>query len=191
MVLFIYFSGQESDFGIGKIKKSITIYCVEHFFLLYKWGWNSKNRVSTLYITTKKIYYRLVIFNKTPLVLSSFAIAYIFSVQAVLAGDATSEGEFVPSLLVLSKILKLLTAHVSGKLPTTACLLLRVREWSDNIEGFFGSSLRGGNDKVHLTAFGAAALREAYRQKDLVEEADVPPYGSCGEITPFICNLVR
>lgn len=119
------------------------------------------------------------------------AIAYIFSVQAVLAGDATSEGEFVPSLLVLSKILKLLTAHVSGKLPTTACLLLRMREWSDNIEGFFGSSLRGGNDKVHLTAFGAAILREAYRPKDLFEEADVPPYGSCEETTPFICNLVR
>lgn len=75
MVLIIYFSGQESDFGIGKIKKSITIYCVEHFFLLYKLGWNPKNRVSTLYIITKKIYYRLVIFNKTPLVLSSLGVS--------------------------------------------------------------------------------------------------------------------
>lgn len=65
------------------------------------------------------------------------AIAYTFSVQAVLAGDATSEGAFVPSLLVLCKMLKLLTAHVTGAIPITACLLIRKKQGSDNIEGFF------------------------------------------------------
>ena len=119
------------------------------------------------------------------------AIAYIFSVQAVLAGDATSEGDFVPSLLVLSKFLKLLTAYVSGKVPSTTCLLLRRKEGSDNIEGFFGSSLRLGIDKAHLTAFRGAMLREAYRPEHLVDGTGVPLYGSCGETIPFICNLAQ
>ncbi|MCJ1344454.1 hypothetical protein MMC31_002657 [Peltigera leucophlebia] len=116
------------------------------------------------------------------------AIAYIFSVQAVLAGDATSEGDFVPSLLVLCKILKLLTAHVTGRLPLTACLLLRKKKGSDKIEGFFGSSLRGGDDKAQLTALRGAMLREAY-QMNLVDEAEKQPYGSCAETIPFICIL--
>lgn len=67
------------------------------------------------------------------------AIAYIFSAQAVLAGDATSEGDFVTSLLVLCKMLKHLTVHITGQGPSTFCLLLRKKQGSDNLEGFFGS----------------------------------------------------
>lgn len=98
------------------------------------------------------------------------AIAYIFSVQAVLAGDATSEGDFVPSLLVLCKMLKLLTAHVIKQVPSTGCLLLRKKQGSDNVEGCFGSSLCRGVDKPWLTEFRGALLREAYFPEALVDE---------------------
>lgn len=50
------------------------------------------------------------------------AIAYIFSVQAMLAGDATSEGDFIPSILVLCKMFEHLIAHITGQVPSTFCL---------------------------------------------------------------------
>lgn len=58
-------------------------------------------------------------------------------------------------------------------------------------DSLFGSSLRLGIDKAHLTAFRGAMLREAYRPEDLVDGTDVPLYGSCGETIPFICNLAQ
>lgn len=88
-------------------------------------------------------------------------------------------------------MLKLLTAHVTGRVLLTACLLLRKKQGSDNIEGFFGSSLRRGVDKRQLTELRDALLREAYRPEVLVDENHIPEYGSCGENIPFISNLAN
>lgn len=64
-----------------------------------------------------------------------------------------------------------------------------MKQGSNNLEGFFGSSLRRGVDKPRLTVFRGALLREAHRPEVLVDEPHKPEYGSCGETTPFISNL--
>lgn len=83
-----------------------------------------------------------------------------------LPGDTTSEKPICPpSLLVLCKMLKLLTEPMStGRVPSTACLLLRQKqgsEGSNNIEGyFFGSSLFVvGLIKRQLTDFRGTLLK--------------------------------
>lgn len=112
------------------------------------------------------------------------AIAYIFSVQAVLAGDATSEGHFDPSLLVLGKVLKLLTAYVTGLVPITACLVPREKEGMDTIERFFGACLYGRDDSIQrchlegsvsfrkkctINGMGAAQKRSHHLQSRVVQ----------------------
>lgn len=120
------------------------------------------------------------------------AVAYIFSVQAVFASDATSAGDFVPALLVLSKVLRLLTPHVGGNVPSSTCLILRETKGPGSFEGFFGSSLRGsGKSKTQLALSRGRILRTAYPQTTLVDKYKNAVYGSCGETIPFFCTLAQ
>lgn len=120
------------------------------------------------------------------------AVAYIFSVQAVFPRDATSAGDFVPSLLVLSKVLELLENHVPGRLPSSTCLILRETKGPGSFEGFFGSSLRGrGKSKTQLALSRGRILRKAYPQTTLVDKYKNAVYGSCGETIPFYCTLAQ
>lgn len=53
---------------------------------------------------------------------------YVLSASRGYPEMQQARGNFVPSLLVFCKMLKLLTARVTGRVPSTACLLLRKKE---------------------------------------------------------------
>lgn len=89
------------------------------------------------------------------------AIAYFFSAQAIFQADATSHEHYVPSLIIFSKISKILTQTLSRKAPYTSCLVLARRKGATEVVGFFGSSLRAVADKQDLGAFRGKQLKEA------------------------------
>lgn len=119
------------------------------------------------------------------------AIAYFFSAQAIFQADATSHEHYVPSLIIFSKISKILTQTLSGKAPYTSCLVLARRKGATEVVGFFGSSLRAVADKKDLGAFRGKQLNEACEPIQLnVLSSSLPPYGFCAESIPLQSNLV-
>lgn len=125
------------------------------------------------------------------------AIAYIFSVQAVMEPDATSAKDFIPSLLVFSKFLKILTDKVQGRAPSTTCLVLAQHVGANRVIGLFGSSLRGTDDKSKLAAFRREQLKDGYHPVSLQARGirmndgrfRKQLYGYRAESTPFLSNL--
>lgn len=119
------------------------------------------------------------------------AIAYFFSAQAIFQADATSHEHYVPSLIIFSKISKILTQTLSRKAPYTSCLVLARRKGATEVVGFFGSSLRAVADKQDLGAFRGKQLKEACEPIQLnVLSSRLPPYGFCAESIPLQSNLV-
>ena len=106
--------------------------------------------------------------------------------------DATSAKDFIPSLLVFSKFLKLLTQKVTGQHPAATCLVLAQHDGADGVVGFFGSSLRYTAHKTELAVFRRTQLEEGFDL--IVPEAagnDRPNYGYCAESIPLLSNLAR
>lgn len=119
------------------------------------------------------------------------AIAYFFSAQAIFQADATSHEHYVPSLIIFSKISKILTQTLSRKAPYTSCLVLARRKGATEVVGFFGSSLRAVADKQDLGAFRGKQLKEACEPIQLnVLSSRLPPYGFCAGSIPLQSNLV-
>lgn len=119
------------------------------------------------------------------------AIAYFFSVQAVFPEGPTSQEHFVPSLLVFSKILKILIQEAPGKPPSTSCLVLALRKGVTEVVGFFGSSLRFTAKKKGLGAFRGKQLRQEYHPIQLnIVSPKLPPYRFCAEPIPLQSNLL-
>lgn len=114
-----------------------------------------------------------------------------FSAQAVFQAGATSQETYVPSLIVFSKIIKILTQKLSRKPPTTSCLVLAQREGSTRAVGFFGSSLHIVADKQELGAFRGEQLRRVYHpiQHDAIC-LNLPPCEFCAELISLKSNLV-
>lgn len=54
-----------------------------------------------------------------------------------MEADATSAKDFVPSLLVSSNFLKILSQKVGVQAPATRCLVLAQHAGADGVVGFF------------------------------------------------------
>lgn len=96
-----------------------------------------------------------------------------------MESDATSAEDFVPSLLVFSKFLKLLTQKVTGT------------PWQSVSGQMRLLSFRSSAEKKGLTAFQRRQLGEGFDAILLETTSDkIARYGCCAESTPLLSNFV-